>query len=222
MICETAVVLLGLLVLTSAQVLDQEQVNALTGVYEASEMYVTTGQLFDDIVLEVAQGSLNVSEAVKAMKSQDVDLRITILLVDPVSGNFGGYKRAVIPGVVDYPIERIMGRASPIDSDSLRLVFQESADTAHWEGIMFVSNGTTKLSRVEGLEVLEDDKVIDNQATSYFVMQKDPTLFDPVKESKDIAQLLDSIGRGPLPGNSGYTCGLTWVLILAYTSFHYL
>lgn len=173
--------------------LQPDQVQQLVGKYQSISSTVLLAERFDDIVPTIAEGTVDPANAVQSMVLKNASLNITIMVVDGETGLFSGYKRAVVPGV-DLPgIERIMGRAVPLDQDTLSLQFSESADTALWEAKVFVSNGRMEAQRVEGLEVIgPDGEVLDNQAVSYFVLQKDAGPFDLTTAAKEASAALQN------------------------------
>lgn len=171
--------------------LQPDQVEQLVGNYQSVSSTVFLAERFDDVVSNIAEGTVDPANAVQSVVLKDAVVNITIMLVDGDTGLFSGYKRAVVPGV-DLPgIERLMGRAVPVDQDTLSLQFAESADTALWEAEVVLSNGTMKAQRVEGLEVAgPDGEVLDNQAVSYFVLQKDDGPFDLTAAAKEASAAL--------------------------------
>jgi hypothetical protein len=178
----------------------------LTGVYDTTESYVALGQTFDEALSGIADGSLNVSEAEDSFVRSNASVVLSILLVDEASQIFAGLKRANVPGLDLPKVDRIMGRAKAIGEDTIQISFQESTDTSTWDGVVFVSNGTMMVERIEGLEVVSSDGVvIDNQATSYFVFQKSKDPFDIVQEAKGYQQDRRS-ADGVVATSSGGAC----------------
>lgn len=182
--------------------------------------YVALGETFDKVLSGIADGSVNVSEAADTFVQKNASLIISILLVDEVSQIFGGFKRAVVPGVDLPKVERIMGRAKRIDPDIIQISFQESVDTAAWDGVVFLSNGTMKVERIEGLEVVSPDGVvIDNQASSYFVLQKRENPLDVVQEAKQYEQARESAdGLAPKSSSGACTYGMKVIQFLFFLS----
>ena len=106
--------------------LQPNQVKQLVGNYKSISSTVLLAERFDDIVSNIAEGTVDPANAVQSMLSKNASVNITIMAVDEETGLFSGYKRAFVPGVDLQGIERLMGRAVPLYQDTLEFtVFRE-------------------------------------------------------------------------------------------------
>ena len=192
--------------LVSASVLTPDQATELVGTYTTVSSTVLLGERFDDMIERIASGS-----DAGAMIVRDASLNITVLYVDEESGIFGGFKETKLPTVKYIPeFERLLGRARPINETTLQLTFGESADTGMWEGDVNLSNGVLTVQRIEGQEVVgSDGQVLDNQASSLFVMQKVEN-GEPFNVSAAAVKAAEFMARG----GATQAFGLTSILMI--------
>ena len=194
--------------------LSAEQSAQILGNYvlDPDKSTIILGHEVDKAIEVLAQGDLIPTGALQSIKVRNVSVEMTILLVDPETGIFAGYKTSAIPGVPgSTAAERLLGRAvAQENGEGLAVHLQGAEDSADWDGVL-IQNGTIMdLTRIEGLEIWnENGELVDNQATSVLYFVKEEGDFDPIQAAQDILPLLtvpsNVVGEDYLPSNSHYS-----------------
>lgn len=194
--------------------LSNEQSAHLLGNYvlDPDKSTIILGHEVDKAIEVLAQGDLSPTGALQSIKARNVSVEMTILLVDPETGIFAGYKTSAIPGVPgSTAAERLLGQAvAQENGEGLAVHLQGAEDSADWDGVL-IQNGTIMdLTRIEGLEIWnENGELVDNQATSVLHFVKEEGDFDPIQAAQDILPLLkvrsNVVGEDYLSSNSHHS-----------------
>lgn len=183
-------------------------------VLDPDKSTIILGHEVDKAIEVLAQGDLSPTGALQSIKARNVSVEMTILLVDPETGIFAGYKTSAIPGVPrSRSVERLLGQAvAQENGEGLDVHLQGAEDSADWDGVLIdQKNGTIMdLTRIEGLEIWnENGELVDNQAASVLYFVKEEGDFDPIQAAQDILPLLkvrsNVVGEDYLSSNSHYS-----------------